>query len=69
MSEGYIKKIKKRATTIYTLFGTLVLGLALLGTGVLYSQMSTTDSYNQALATGKTSQDIDSLLKASKIFT
>ena len=29
--------------------------------------MSTTDSYNQALATGKTSQDIDSLLKASKI--
>ena len=67
MSEGYIKKIKKRATTIYTLFGTLVLGLALLGTGVLYSQMSTTDSYNQALATGKTSQDIDSLLKASKI--
>ena len=67
MSEGYIRKIKKRATTIYTLFGTLVLGLALLGTGVLYSQMSTTDSYNQALATGKTSQDIDSLLKASKI--
>ena len=67
MSEGYIKKIKKRATTIYTLFGTLVLGLALLGTGVLYSQMSTTNSYNQALATGKTSQDIDSLLKASKI--
>lgn len=67
MSEGYIKKIKKRATTIYTLFGTLVLGLLLLGTGALYSQMSTTDSYNQALATGKTSQDIDSLLKASKI--
>lgn len=67
MSEGYIKKIKKRATTIYTLFGTLVLGVLLLGTGVLYSQMSTTDSYNQALATGKTSQDIDSLLKASKI--
>lgn len=67
MSEGYIKKIKKRATTIYSLFGTLILGGLLLGTGVLYSQMATTDAYKQALATGKTSQNIDSLLEASKI--
>lgn len=67
MSEGYIRKIKRRATTIYSLFGTLILGLFLLGSGALYSQMATTDAYNQAISKGKTSQDLDSLVSASKI--
>lgn len=67
MSIGHIKMIKKRATTIYTLFGTLALGLVMLGSGYLYNQMATTDAYNQALATGKTSQSVDSLIAASKI--
>ena len=67
MSEGYIRTIKRRATTIYTLFGTLVLGVFLLGSGALYSQMATTDAYNQAISKGKTSQDLDSLVSASKI--
>lgn len=67
MSEGYIRKIKRRATTIYSLFGTLILGVFLLGSGALYSQMATTDAYNQAISKGKTSQDLDSLVSASKI--
>lgn len=67
MSEGYIRTIKRRATTIYTLFGTLVLGVFLLGSGALYSQMATTDAYNQAISKGKTSQDLDALVSASKI--
>lgn len=67
MSEGYIRKIKRRATTIYSLFGTLILGLFLLGSGALYSQMATTDAYNQAISKGKTSQDLESLVTASKI--
>lgn len=67
MSEGYIRKIKRRATTIYSLFGTLILGLFLLGSGALYSQVATTDAYNQAISKGKTSQDLDSLVSASKI--
>lgn len=67
MSEGYIRKIKRRATTIYSLFGTLILGLFLLGSGALYSQMATTDAYNQAISKGKTSQDLDSLVSASRI--
>lgn len=69
MSEGYIRKIKRRATTIYSLFGTLILGLFLLGSGALYSQMATTDAYNQAISKGKTSQDLDSLVSASKIMS
>lgn len=67
MSEGYIRKIKRRATTIYSLFGTLILGVFLLGSGALYSQMATTDAYNQAISKGKTSQDLESLVTASKI--
>lgn len=67
MSEGYIRKIKRRATTIYSLFGTLILGVFLLGSGALYSQMATTDAYNQAISKGKTSQDLESLVSASKI--
>lgn len=67
MSEGYIRTIKRRATTIYTLFGILVLGVFLLGSGALYSQMATTDAYNQAISKGKTSQDLDALVSASKI--
>ena len=67
MSEGYIRKIKRRATTVYSLFGTLILGVFLLGSGALYSQMATTDAYNQAISKGKTSQDLESLVTASKI--
>ena len=67
MSEGFRAKIKRRANMIYLLFTTLALGFVLVGGGLLYSRISVADTYKQALATGKTSQSIDSLLKASSI--
>ena len=67
MSEGFRAKIKRRANMIYLLFTTLTLGFVLVGGGLLYSRISVADNYKQALATGKTSQSIDSLLKASKL--
>lgn len=67
MSEGFTTSVKRRATMIYSLFATFILGSVLLSGGIVYSHMALTDQYNQALATGKTSQSVDSLLKAIKL--